>query len=100
MNEAKTFDLTGGLIRGSLPVIREIRTDNQPYASINHKGMLNTGLLVLVMSAVISKTSLNDAFSPVRRYLLPCCPLSIAAMCPSTTSSTWLKEYLSFPAPM
>lgn len=38
---------------------------------------------------------MNDAFSPVNRYLFPGCPFVIAEMCPSTRSSTRLNEYLS-----
>lgn len=86
-------------MRGSFPVIREIKTETQPQVSINHSGMLKIGFVVPVMAAAVSKTSTNDAFSPVRRYLSPTRPFCIAAICPSTTSSTWLKEYLSFPWP-
>lgn len=71
--------LTGGLIIGSFPVTREIRTDNHPYASITHNGMLKLGFLVPVMSAAMSKTCLKEAFSPVSKYLSPSLPFSIAA---------------------
>lgn len=96
----KATEHTGGLIRGSFPVIREKRTETQPYNSITKKGILNKGFLVSVMIAAISKTCLNDAFSPVSRYLSPGRPLFIAAICPSTTSLTWLKENLSLPGPI
>jgi len=62
--------------------------------------MLNLGFSVLVMIAAISSTRENDAFSPVSRYLSPSRPLSIAAIWPPTTSSTWQKESLSFPRPI
>lgn len=73
------FILTGGLISGSFPVTREIRTDNHPYALIAHNGMLKFGFLVPVISAAMSKTSLKEAFSPVSKYLSPSLPFSIAA---------------------
>jgi len=81
-------ELTGGLMKGSFPVILENKTESHPYRSITHRGMLNTGFLVSVITAAISKTWLKDAFSPVSRYLLPTFPFFIAEMCPSTTSST------------
>lgn len=83
---------TGGLIKGGFPVIMEMRRHNHPYPSIRNNGMRNRGFDVWVMIAAKSKTSLKEAFSPVRRYLSPTRPFSIAPMWPWTTSSTWLNE--------
>uniref|UniRef100_A0A0A8Z683 Uncharacterized protein n=1 Tax=Arundo donax TaxID=35708 RepID=A0A0A8Z683_ARUDO len=68
--------------------MRATKTEIHPYISSNQRGKWNLGGSVLVILAAILKICTNDVFSPVRRYLSPTLPFSMAAMCPLTTSST------------